>query len=126
MTKGAEFHPQLKMLEDKNHFIIIEKGTESDGDSYSGFYNNQKFLKKTCLDDELKAHNITNVYICGLATDVCVAATVRDGLKFNYKITLVEDACRGVDRNSIEATKNELLNAGANIVTSKELIKSKK
>ena len=45
---------------------------------------------------------------------------------FNYKITLVEDACRGVDRNSIEATKNELLNAGANIVTSKELIKSKK
>jgi nicotinamidase/pyrazinamidase len=114
------------MIEDKNRYIIIQKGTESDGDSYSAFYDNYKFSKKTSLDDELKARNINDLYICGLATDVCVAATARDSLKLFYKVNLVEDACRGVDRASIAATMKELIRAGAKIINSKELLDTKK
>ncbi len=125
-NKGARFHPQMKMIEDKNRFIVIQKGTESDGDSYSAFYDNYKFSKKTSLDVELKARNISDLYICGLATDVCVAATAKDSLKFFYKVNIVEDACRGVDRASIAVSKKELIRAGAKIINSKELLEPKK
>ena len=71
MTNGADFDPKLKIVEDKDRFLVIQKGTQSDVDSYSAFFDNCK-LTKTRLDDELKARKITDLYICGLATDVCV------------------------------------------------------
>lgn len=58
----------FQILEDG---IKIYKGTNPDIDSYSVFWDNMK-LSDTTLDAHLKAHKITDVYICGLAYDVCV------------------------------------------------------
>ena len=49
----------------------IYKGTKTDIDSYSAFYDNMK-LSQTALQDELQRRNVTDVYVCGLAYDVCV------------------------------------------------------
>jgi nicotinamidase/pyrazinamidase len=68
MTDGADFDSKLKIVEQS---LIVRKGTQADVDSYSAFFDNCK-LTKTQLDDELKQRGISDLYICGLATDVCV------------------------------------------------------
>ena len=71
-TDGAAFHPNLYILEDKNRALIVNKGTNADIDSYSAFFDNSK-RSKTSLDDELRQRGITDLFVCGLATDVCVS-----------------------------------------------------
>ena len=51
--------------------VMIYKGTESDVESYSAFFDNQK-LRQTELNSVLKKKGVTDVYVCGLAADVCV------------------------------------------------------
>lgn len=51
--------------------IHINKGTNSEIDSYSAFWDNKK-LSQTKLVGELTKRKVTDVYICGLAYDVCV------------------------------------------------------
>ena len=73
-TPGAELHPDLKVLkpgETKTTVIRVKKGSNSNIDSYSAFFDNCK-LSETNLDKELKSLNITDLYVCGLAGDVCV------------------------------------------------------
>ena len=42
-----------------------------DIDSYSAFFDNAK-LSKTCLEELVKKEGVSDVYVCGIATDVCV------------------------------------------------------
>ena len=49
----------------------IYQGTNPDVDSYSAFFDNQK-LSKTSLEDIIKKEDVTDIYVCGIATDVCV------------------------------------------------------
>ena len=49
----------------------IQKGTNPDIDSYSAFWDNKK-LAKTDLVQELHKRAVTDIYVCGLAYDVCV------------------------------------------------------
>lgn len=49
----------------------VYKGTLSDVDSYSVFYDNKKSTK-TSLCTQLSELNVTDIYVCGLAYDVCV------------------------------------------------------
>ncbi|KAG0715057.1 Nicotinamidase [Chionoecetes opilio] len=65
---GAELHEDLKVVEDA---ILVYKGTDPDTDSYSVFWdNNKKFHTK--LNEELKKRDVTDVFVCGVAYDVCV------------------------------------------------------
>ena len=47
------------------------QGTNPDVDSYSAFFDNQK-LSKTSLEDIIKKEDVSDIYVCGIATDVCV------------------------------------------------------
>ena len=53
---------------------IIRKGVIPDIDSYSAFFDNAK-LSKTCLEEMVKKEGVSDVYVCGIATDVCVGKT---------------------------------------------------
>ena len=55
----------------KKDSVMIYKGTESDIDAYSSFFDNQR-LKETKLRHELTKRGVTDVYVAGIATDVCV------------------------------------------------------
>lgn len=91
-TGGAQFHPGL---DTKRVARVFPKGTDATIDSYSGFFDNGK-RKATGLGDWLKAKGVTEVLICGLATDYCVKATAIDAAQLGFHTVLVEDACRGV------------------------------
>jgi ureidoacrylate peracid hydrolase len=51
---------------------------------YSGFYN-------TDLDTILRANGIRTLVMTGVATNVCVESTARDGFMRDYYVVLVED-----------------------------------
>jgi nicotinamidase/pyrazinamidase len=89
---GAQFHPGL---DTKRIARVFPKGTDAAIDSYSGFFDNGK-RKATGLGEWLKATGVTEVLICGLATDYCVKATAIDAAQLGFRTFLVADACRGV------------------------------
>ena len=79
-TFGAEFHKDLNR--DKvTH--IIQKGKNVEIDSYSGFQDNNHFMK-TGLEDFLKYHDIQLVEIAGLALDYCVKFTALDAASAGF------------------------------------------
>ncbi|XP_078601609.1 nicotinamidase-like [Branchiostoma floridae x Branchiostoma japonicum] len=114
---GAELHPDLKVVE--NH-ILIRKGLDPDVDSYSAFWDNSK-KSATPLVSELARRHITDVYICGIATDVCVEFTSMDAIEHGFRTVLIEDACCGVSEEGIKETKTKLKEAGAVLVQSAEV-----
>ena len=58
----------LQVTENAFH---VKKGINPDVDSYSAFWDNDK-LSKTELSSILAQQRVTDVYVCGLAYDVCV------------------------------------------------------
>ncbi len=113
-TPGAEFHPDLKI---NKQVVVISKATTADKDAYSGFDG-------TNLESLLRDHKISKVFICGLATDYCVKATVLDALKAGFETYVVQDAVRGVDVNAGDSEEaiNEMLRAGAKTIRSAEIV----
>ena len=105
---------------------IFQKGTDSGIDSYSGFFDNGH-RKSTGLGEWLKAKGVTEVFVCGLATDYCVKFTALDAMQFGFKTYLVEDACRGVNiqPDDVKNAVAEMKRAGVGVVQSEEFSKSK-
>jgi nicotinamidase/pyrazinamidase len=119
-TSGAEFHPALDTSRLAHVFF---KGTDLAVDSYSGFFDNEHKLS-TGLGDYLRAQGVTDVFVCGLATDYCVKFTALDALRLGFSTTVVADACRGVEVNEGDSARAlaEMRAAGARIVESREVI----
>ena len=111
-TLGAEFHKDLNR--DKvTH--IIQKGTNTDFDSYSGFQDNNHFVK-TGLDDFLKYHDIQLLEIVGLALDYCVKYTCLDAAKLGYVTCLHFNGTRAVNTKP-DNGKNAIYEMLQNTVT---------
>jgi nicotinamidase/pyrazinamidase len=84
-SKGAEFHPQLKM---ENTDVIVQKGTNTNVDSYSAFHDNNA-TSQTEMNAILKRHGITHIFFTGVATDFCVGYSVLDAKNEGFDCTLV-------------------------------------
>jgi nicotinamidase/pyrazinamidase len=111
-SKGAEFHPDLKL---PAQTAIVSKGTIFDEDVYSGFDGQTE--AGIALATELKQHGIDHLYIGGLATDYCVKHTALDGLRNGFSVTLLTDGVRGVNlnRGDSEQAIEEMVEAGAQL-----------
>jgi len=109
-TKGAEFHPGLKISQGAE---IFTKGDRPDEDAYSGFQGRN--AQGLGLADYLRQQGVTRLFVGGLATDYCVKATVLDGLKEGFKVVLLEEAIRGVDLKPGDSKDalQEMFQAGA-------------
>ena len=92
-SNGAKFHPDLNISK-VNH--TVQKGTNSLIDSYSGFQDNNHFMK-TGLDDYLKYHDIQLVEIVGLALDYCVKFTALDAVANGYVTCVHFNGTRAVN-----------------------------
>jgi len=92
-TDGVKFHPNLN-IEKATH--TIQKGTNTEIDSYSGFQDNNHFMK-TGLDDFLKYHDIQLVEIVGLALDYCVKFTAMDAVSNGYVTCVHFNGTRAVN-----------------------------
>ncbi|XP_041982826.1 nicotinamidase isoform X2 [Aricia agestis] len=117
-TWGAELHKDLKVVE---HGVKVYKGTNPEVDSYSVFWDNKR-LSDTSLSHQLRARHVSDIYICGIAYDVCVGATISDALAIGYRAVLIDDASRGVSVPDIQATKDAVLADHGVIVESHEVL----
>jgi nicotinamidase/pyrazinamidase len=113
-TQGAEFHPDLKT---KKFEAIFRKGTDKTIDSYSAFYDNGH-LKSTGLAGYLKEKGTTELYLCGLAADICVYFSIMDAFKEGFDCFLIEDASKALDNIEFEKLKKEMIAMGIKMVTS--------
>jgi nicotinamidase/pyrazinamidase len=116
-SKGAQFHPDLKLPPDT---VIVSAGMGSDEDGYSGFLGIDDRGQK--LADLLRQRRVERIFVGGLATDYCVKHTVLEGLKEGLKVVLLVDSVRGVNLKpgDSESAIEEMLHAGAVIATDLE------
>ena len=113
-TKGAEFHPKLRLPADR--FTIISKGTKPDQDAYSAFDGKDRF--GVTLLKNLESASVKKIYIAGLALDYCVKATALDAKKNGFEVVVFENATRAVNikPNDGRYAKAEMWNTGIKIM----------
>ena len=119
-TEGAEFSNELDHSKIQEIFV---KGTDSEIDSYSGFFDNGH-LRSTGLGDYLRGALVEEIYLVGLATDYCVKFTALDSVKEGFKTFVIADATKAVNLNpnDYEDALEEMRLAGAIILNSNELM----
>ena len=117
-SKGAELAETLAV---KGTEFKVHKGTNSEVDSYSAFFEADG-KSKTILADWLRDRGITEVFLCGLATDFCVSWSALDAVKEGFKTFVLEDACRGIDvGGSLAAAKQQWKDKGIETISSNSL-----
>jgi nicotinamidase/pyrazinamidase len=92
-TSGAAFHPELNVTKAQ---LVIRKGHHRDIDSYSAFLEADR-RTSTGLAGFLREKNLRTLFICGLATDFCVAWTALDARAAGFEATVIEEASRAID-----------------------------
>jgi nicotinamidase/pyrazinamidase len=117
-TEGAALHPDLAI---PHASLLLRKGTHQNIDSYSAFLEADR-RTKTGLDGYFTARGITEIYLCGLALDYCVAWSAQDARHFGFTATIVEDACRAINLDgSLERAWDRLNQAGVTRTSSTAL-----
>src|SRR5208283_4695079 len=92
--------------------LVLRKGYHPGVDSYSAFIEADG-RTRTGLHGYLCERGITSVYVCGLATDFCVAWTELDACKLGFTATVIEDAACAIDtRGSLAVAWEKMQRAG--------------
>ena len=107
-TDGEAFHPNL----DPQPFdAIFVKGEYAA--AYSGFEG--RTHGDVGLTEWLRSREVTDVDVCGIATDYCVRATTLDAVNDGFTVRVLQDLCAGVADNTSRAALEEMRTAGATI-----------
>jgi nicotinamidase/pyrazinamidase len=117
-THDAALHDELQVPQAQ---LVIRKGFHREVDSYSAFTEADR-RTSTGLAAYLQARGITQLYVCGLATDYCVAWSALDARAAGFGVTVIEDACRAIDLDgSLDQAWRDMLAAGVVRTTSARL-----
>ncbi|WP_105430604.1 bifunctional nicotinamidase/pyrazinamidase [Neorhizobium sp. T6_25] len=119
-TPDAEFHPDLNV---ETIDYIQQKGENPAVDSYSAFRDNDQ-AAITGLAGYLRAQQVTQLDLCGLATDYCVKFSALDAVEMlpGVKVRFIEDASRGIDSEGVKSAIAEMRAKGVGIVSSKDIL----
>jgi nicotinamidase/pyrazinamidase len=113
-TPNAAIHPAIDQTRIE---AVIRKGFRPALDSYSAFFENDR-QTPTGLEAWLRQRGFSRLFLCGLATDFCVAWSAEDAARLGFTVTIVEDACRGIDLPTVDggttmqATRDRLTELG--------------
>ena len=111
-TPGAELDSGLGLPDDTR---IVDKASTPDRDAYSAF-------EGTDLDEWLKAREVRQIYVGGLATDYCVLRTALDGLRLGYRVVLLADAIRAIDPADGQKAIETLVEQGAVVADTSQIL----
>jgi nicotinamidase/pyrazinamidase len=119
-SAGAALHPELNQ---KSLRLILHKGMGKEMDSYSAFYENDR-KTSTGLAAYLREVGVQDVWLCGLAADICVFYSAMDAMQLGFGVFIIEDGTRGVDQpvGNVLRTMNEMEKAGAAIIRSSDIL----
>ncbi len=84
--------------------------------AYSGFEGHDDGGAK--LADWLRSAGITDVHVCGIATDHCVRATALDAAREGFGVTVLGSLVAAVSPDNLPAVRQELEAAGVELSTS--------
>lgn len=114
-TRGAEFHPGLRLPHDA---AVISKGDRPSKEAYSGFQG-------TDLGARLKKLGVDEILVGGLATDYCVKETALDARRAGFNVTVLEDCVRAVEakQGDGERALEEMQKAGASLTKSSAAVR---
>lgn len=131
-SANAALHPDLDQARLE---VIIRKGYDASIDSYSAFFENDH-ATATGLDGWLRQRGFKRLFLCGLATDFCVAWSAEDAVRLGYQVLVIEDACRGIglpttpgrvtmdgarQRTTMDDARQRLLELGVRIIRGTDL-----
>ena len=122
-TPAAALHPAIDQTRIE---VVIRKGFRPALDSYSAFFENDR-RTPTGLDAWLRQRGFSHLYLCGLATDFCVAWSAEDAARLGFTVTIIQDACRGIGlptpdgRGTMEAARVKLMELGVRFIDSGSL-----
>jgi nicotinamidase/pyrazinamidase len=117
-SDGAALHKDLAVPHAQ---LVVRKGWRKEVDSYSAFLEADR-KSRTGLKGYLDERGIKRVFVCGLATDFCVAWTALDARKLRFESVVIEDACRAIDmQGSLAAAWEKMKKAGVARVQSGDL-----
>lgn len=91
--------------------VVVRKGEHTA--AYSAFEGHTP--DRTLLGDWLRARGVTQVDVCGIATDHCVRATALDAVAQGFPTRLRQDLARGVAPETTAAALTELQDAGVEL-----------
>jgi nicotinamidase/pyrazinamidase len=108
-TPGIEFHPALDLQRVES---VFDKGAFAA--AYSGFEGVN--ADGTALKDWLRANEIDQVDIVGIATDHCVRATAIDAAETGFRTNVLLDLTAGVAPETVKTALAEMSGAGVELV----------
>ncbi|MFC4857982.1 isochorismatase family protein [Actinophytocola glycyrrhizae] len=107
-TSGASFHPALDVAGIQ---AVFSKGAHAA--AYSGFEGTTP--EGTPLADWLRAHDVSDVDVVGIATDHCVRATALDAAANGFRTRVLLDLTAGVAAPTVESALTRLRDAGVTL-----------
>lgn len=116
-TPGADFPKQLNTNRVE---AIFRKGTSSEIDSYSGFYDNGR-RKSTGLADYLRGKGIKQVYVTGLCADICVFYTAMDSLSEGFDTYIIEEGTCPLNEQDYKRTREQFTAKGGKMIFATDL-----
>jgi nicotinamidase/pyrazinamidase len=116
-TKGADFPAALNTNRIE---AIFRKGTDPEIDSYSGFYDNGR-RKSTGLAGYLREKGATEIYLTGLAGDICVYYSAMDSLAEKFRTWFIEDAARPLNAEEYKKLLGQFTAKGGLVIDSNSI-----
>ena len=117
-TPGADFPAELNLIKAT---AILRKGMDPELDSYSDFYDNAR-RNSTGLAGYLREKNVNEIYLTGLAGDICVYFTAMDSLAEKFTTFIIEDATRSLSLETFKSAMIQFTGKGGKIIQSEDLI----
>ncbi|OEV02861.1 isochorismatase family protein [Streptomyces oceani] len=111
-TEGVGFHPNFTPAVASGALdAVFDKGAYTA--AYSGFEGEDE--NGRLLADWLRAHEVREVDVVGVATDHCVRATARDAAREGFRTRVLLDLTAGVARDSTERALEQLRETGVTL-----------
>jgi len=115
-AKGSQLHKNFyKNIENVkqsplNEENIFYKGQDDDIEEYSAFY--AKNSKGESLNNKIPKE----VIVCGIASEYCVRETIKELLKYDFKVSLFLEGIGYVDKDEHNKNIEELKSLDINII----------
>ncbi|MHC0434252.1 isochorismatase family protein [Streptomyces sp. O3] len=111
-TEGVGFHPNFAPAVASGAIdAVFDKGAYAA--AYSGFEGADE--NDVPLADWLRAHEVSEVDVVGIATDHCVRATALDAAREGFRTQVLLDLTAGVAEESTQRALDELRDAGVEL-----------
>ena len=108
-TGGADFHPALDTTDVDE---VFDKGEYAA--AYSGFEGVSDAGER--LGEWLRARDVTEIDVAGIATDYCVRATALDAVREGFVVRVLDDLSAGVAGESSRIAREDMRAAGVQLV----------